>query len=274
MLLLLFGWLTSKAPGVWSLLVGLAVAIPAVAPLFERSARYLHGSIRGWRGAFDEVVRAAVMLAFLPHQAWLSMDAIVRVVYRRWISHHHLLEWQTTDSASRSQSALSSTMRHMLVVYGFAVALMIVMRVQNAFAPTAFFLGLWALSPLLMHWLSRPARDSRRHRFEIGSNAFLRIVARRTWRYFDDLVGPSMNWLPPDNSQLALHIEVAPRTSPTNIGLWLTSALAARDFGYLTPDDFWRRCSQTMTTLDRLERYEGHLLNWYDTRTLAPLDPR
>ena len=83
-----------------------------------------------------------------------------------------------------------------------------------------------------------------------------------------------MNWLPPDNSQLALHVEVAPRTSPTNIGLWLTSALAARDFGYLTPDDFWRRCSQTMATLDRLERYEGHLLNWYDTQTLEPLEPR
>jgi len=107
MLLLLFGWLTSKAPGVWSLLVGLAVAIPAVAPLFERSARYLHGSIRGWRGAFDEVVRAAVLLAFLPHQAWLSVDAIVRVTYRRWISRHHLLEWQTTDSAARNQSQLS-----------------------------------------------------------------------------------------------------------------------------------------------------------------------
>ena len=83
-----------------------------------------------------------------------------------------------------------------------------------------------------------------------------------------------MNWLPPDNSQLALRIEVAQRTSPTNIGLWLTSALAARDFGYLTPDDFWRRCSQTMTTLERLERYEGHLLNWYDTRTLRRLEPR
>jgi len=99
-------------------------------------------------------------------------------------------------------------------------------------------------------------------------------MARRTWRYFDDLVGPAMNWLPPDNSQLSLHIEVAPRTSPTNIGLWLTSALAARDFGYLTPDDFWRRCSQTMTTLERLERYEGHLLNWYNIETLAPLEPR
>ena len=137
---------------------------------------------------------------------------------------------------------------------------------------TAFFLGLWALLPLLMHWLTRPApRLSHAIVFEIGNNAFLRGMARRTWRFFDDLVGPTMNWLPPDNSQLALRVEVAHRTSPTNIGLWLTSALAARDFGYLTPDDFWRRCSQTIDTLERLERYEGHLLNWYDTQNAGAL---
>ena len=29
-----------------------------------------------------------------------------------------------------------------------------------------------------------------------------------------------------------------------------------------------------MATLERLERYEGHLLNWYDTQTLEPLTPR
>ena len=67
---------------------------------------------------------------------------------------------------------------------------------------------------------------------------------------------------------------MAQRTSPTNIGLWLTAALAARDFGYLTADEFCMRCSNTMETLSRMERYEGHLLNWYDTRTLEPLNPR
>ncbi len=29
-----------------------------------------------------------------------------------------------------------------------------------------------------------------------------------------------------------------------------------------------------METIGRLERYEGHLLNWYDIQTLAPLEPR
>ena len=67
--LLLFGWLISAAPGVWSLVVGLAVVIPALAPLLDRLARRLQGTVSGWRGAADELVRAAVMIAFLPHEA-------------------------------------------------------------------------------------------------------------------------------------------------------------------------------------------------------------
>ncbi len=55
--------------------------------------------MRGWQGAADELIRAVVMIAFLPHQAWLSVDAIVRVAYRRFVSRRHLLEWQTAESA-------------------------------------------------------------------------------------------------------------------------------------------------------------------------------
>lgn len=270
LLLLVVGWLTSEAPGVWSLVVGLAVAIPAVAPLFDRFARLVQGAVQGWRGAFDEVIRTAAMLAFLPHQAWLAWDAIGRALYRRWISHRHMLEWQTADNA-RAHSHFNSTLRQMLVVSSFSLLMMIATAIEGAFAPTAFFLALWALSPALMQWLSHPNRNLERLRFERANAPYLRTVARRTWRFFDDLVGPQLNWLPPDNTQLHLHVEVAPRTSPTNIGMWLVSALAARDFGYLTPDDFWRRCSQTMETLDRLEHYEGHLLNWYNIETLKPL---
>jgi cyclic beta-1,2-glucan synthetase len=64
------------------------------------------------------------------------------------------------------------------------------------------------------------------------------------------------------------------RTSPTNIGLWMLSALAAHDFGYLTVDQVVDKLTHTMKTLGKLERYEGHLLNWYDIQTLTPLEPR
>ena len=275
LLLLLFGWLISAAPGAWSLVVGLAIVIPGFAPLLDRLARHIQGSVRGWQGAADELVRAVVMIAFLPHQAWLSVDAIARVAYRRFISRRHLLQWQTAESAGAQTDRHTRVIRrHMLIVSGLSVLLTMVLFVRHAFAPTSVFLALWVVSPALMRWLGRPVPLLKRDRISVEDKHFLRRLARRTWRYFDDLVNAGTNWLPPDNSQLALRVEVAQRTSPTNIGLWLTSALAGADFGYLTVTDFLNRCTQSMATLDRLERYEGHFLNWYNTSTLDPLTPR
>ncbi len=272
LLLLLFGWLASPAPGVWSLVIGAAIAILALAPLLDRLARHIQGEVEGWRGAADELVRSLVMIAFLPHQAWVSVDAIVRVLYRRFLSGRHLLEWQTAEATGAEvHRHVSTTMQQMLGITGFSVLLMIVLHDRGALWHTFIFLALWAASPALMRWLNSAAPLFRRDKIDLR---FLRHAARRTWRYFDDLVNEESNWLPPDNSQLVLRVEIAQRTSPTNIGLWLTSALAATDLGYLTVDRFLDRCTKTMETLHSLERYEGHLLNWYDTASRQPLLPR
>ncbi len=275
LLLLLMGWLLSAAPAVWTLVVGLAVAIPATAPLVERLARRLQGSAHRWQGAADDLIRAVVMAAFLPHQAWISVDAIARVFYRRTVSHRGLLEWQTAAHAKADAQRHTDLMwRQMLTIAALSLLLTILLLLKHEFAPTSIFVLLWAASPLLMRWLARPVVSAARKGLKTADILLLRILARRTWRFFDDLVGPESNWLPPDNTQLALRVEVAQRTSPTNIGLWLTGLLAARDFGYVTADEFCRRGSATMETLGRLERYEGHLLNWYDTQMLQPLLPR
>ncbi|MEO7143770.1 MAG: glycosyl transferase, partial [Bryobacteraceae bacterium] len=275
LLLLLLGWLISAAPGVWSLVVGVAVAIPAIAPLLDRVARRLQGAVRSWHGAGDEIARAVVTIALLPHQAWVTVDAIARVLYRRHVTHRNLLEWKTAEMAQASSGQhVSATPRQLLIAAAASAVLTIVLYVHGEFAPTGLFTALWIVSPAIVKWLAVPVPTRHQHRVTGADAMLLRNAARRTWRYFDDLVTPSTHWLPPDNSQLALRIEVAQRTSPTNIGLWLTSALAAFDLGYLTLDDFEYRCSQTMATLDRLEQYEGHLLNWYDTGTLEPLRPR
>ena len=102
----------------------------------------------------------------------------------------------------------------------------------------------------------------------------MRPIARETWRYFDDFVGPQTNWLPPDNYQEALNVEIAQRTSPTNIGLWMLACVAAHDFGWLTLDEVAARNLETLKTLDELEKYEGHLLNWYHSGTAEALRPR
>jgi len=102
---------------------------------------------------------------------------------------------------------------------------------------------------------------------------FLRNIARRTWRYFLDFVNEESSWLPPDNYQVSHKNQLAMRTSPTNIGLYLVSVVSAHDFGYLTVDEVAQMLANTMETIGKLERHEGHLFNWYDIQTLEPLKP-
>ncbi|HXA51240.1 MAG TPA: glucoamylase family protein, partial [Candidatus Acidoferrum sp.] len=276
-LLLVAGSLVSRGPGVWSLVVMLAVAIPAIVPVLDRIARRFEGSVLGWRGALDELARALVMIALLPHQAWLTADAIVRVIYRKKVSHRGLLEWQTAEAAHALASQHANTaMRQLRWIAGISAGMLIVMvRMHRGFHPMQPFLAMWISAPWLVQWLGhRLAPREKQYVAGQGDTLFLRGLARQTWRFFDDLMIADRHWLPPDNKQLALRIEVAERTSPTNIGLGLASTLAAFDLGYLSADAFAMRIARTMATVEKLERYEGHLLNWYDTRNLAPLPPR
>src|SRR6185295_3576541 len=154
------------------------------------------------------------------------------------------------------------------------VALTILARGGAALRVAAPFLLLWAAAPVIAYWLSVPAGPRVRPLTESG-RMLLRRTARKTWRYFEAFVTESDAWLPPDNYQEdADEPRLARRTSPTNIGMSLLSALAAHDLGYLSTDRLLRRLDLTLTTLEGLELYQGHFLNWYDTSTLAPLHPR
>ena len=96
----------------------------------------------------------------------------------------------------------------------------------------------------------------------------LDVAARKTWRYFETFAGAEDHWLPPDNFQEVPEPRVAHRTSPTNIGLGLLATLAAHDLGFIDADELVERTrARRSTTIEGLERHEGHLLNWYDTQT-------
>ena len=103
--------------------------------------------------------------------------------------------------------------------------------------------------------------------------SFLRVIARRTWHFFDTFVTAQENWLPPDNFQENPNPVIATRTSPTNMGLALLANLAARDFGYLSTGRLIQRTHDAFATMQKLERHRGHFYNWYETRTLQPLHP-
>ena len=103
---------------------------------------------------------------------------------------------------------------------------------------------------------------------------FLRDNARRIWAYYEDFVNEENNYLAPDNFQEKPYKGVAYRTSPTNIGMGLTSNLVAYDLGYLHFGEVVQRLELILKGMNSLEKYKGHYLNWYDTRSCAPLWPR
>src|SRR4030095_8607436 len=128
-------------------------------------------------------------------------------------------------------------------------------------------------SPKIAERVSRPRR-SRAETLDAEERRFLRRVARRTWLFFETFVGPNDHWPPPDNFQEEPLGEIAHRTSPTNVGMMLMSSLTAWDLGYVGTPELAARLQDSLATLGRLERYRGHLLNWYDTRSLDALEPR
>ncbi len=278
LLLLVLSWTWRAAPAAASVLVALVPIVPLLLQIVDRAIARWRGDTQAWREANSDLNRAVVIAAFLPHQAYLSVDAILRVLYRLRVSKKNLLEWQTAEVSDQAARLHMDPYRaHFFMIYGVSAAFSLALELRGSFWEPAWspYLVLWISAPAVQYWIRSQRRSVRlAGRIEGVDQRFLRRMARETWRYFDDLVGPEHNWLPPDNSQEALNIEVAHRTSPTNIGLWLLSAASARDFGYLTPSGLEERCRSTMDTLAKLETCEGHLLNWYDTRTLLPLPPR
>ena len=127
-------------------------------------------------------------------------------------------------------------------------------------------IALWLLSPVIAYMTGRPLTHERQP-LGPAERAALRKIARKTWRFFEDLLAPGDHWLVPDNYQEDRDELVAHRTSPTNIGLQLIATLAAYDFGYISFSGVVDRLEPTFATLLDLPRYRGHFYNWYDTRS-------
>ncbi len=268
------GWtaLALLAPAVPSLLglAGLAAAMPRRRP--ERTLlgaqRLFREQARGW----------LLLLAFLPHEAYVAVDAIARTLFRMFVTRRRLLEWTTAAHASAELArghVRPRTWQEMLAapLVALGLGLAILLQRPAALPVAAPFLLAWLVAPEFAYRLSLPVRR-RRESLPARDQAWLRALARRTWLFFETFVGPDDHWLPPDNYQEQPGGVIAHRTSPTNIGMLLVATIGAWDLGYLGRNSLRARMTSALGSLDRLERYRGHLLNWYDTRTLAALEPR
>ncbi|PYJ50820.1 MAG: hypothetical protein DME83_08700, partial [Verrucomicrobia bacterium] len=275
--LLLAGWLFTPAPLLWSGLIAGLMLWPVLNSLLGLLFHPPPPGTRFWRDPRDRLLRSMFAVIFLADYAGMALDAIARVAYRRITSHRLMLEWETALDAH--QRAGSQQLQFVLSRLWIPAACVLLFAAAAWRGPTAMvavgpFLLLSALFPVAVMVIDRPAKSWRGGILTANDRRFLRTAARRTWRYFDDFVGPQTSWLPPDNVQETPKREIFLRTSPTNIGLWMLATVAANDFGYITIDDLVARNLGTLETLGKLERFEGHLFNWYDLSTLEPLHPR
>ncbi|MBP1705281.1 MAG: glycosyl transferase [Chloroflexi bacterium] len=215
-------------------------------------------------------------LTFLAYQAWLMVDAILRTLGRLYVTRRNLLEWVTAAQAKASGDLdLAAFYRQMAGGVAIAAVLgALVLAVKPGAAWIAApFVVLWLLSPVVARRISQLPERSATEQLSATDVRTLRQTARRTWRFFETFVGPEDHGLPPDNYQDDPGPVIAHRTSPTNIGLYLLATVTARDLGWIGTLEMVERLEATLATVGSLERFRGHLYNWYDTRDLHQLEP-
>ena len=280
---LVAGWLLPQSAALlWTGFIVLTIAVPALLPIFaaivpRRAGVNARSHLRALR---NDLWLAGSLIAFqvifLAHQAWLMTDAISRTLFRLFVSRRNLLQWVTAAQTSlRPQLHLESAYRRMWkgpAIALIAAVLIAYLRPQLWWLPTPFVL-LWVASPAIAVWISLSPLVAGRLTVTASDARALRLIARRTWRYFETFVTAADQMLPPDNFQEDPKAVLAHRTSPTNLGLYLLSAVCARDFGWAGTAETVERLEATLATMNRLQRYRGHFYNWYDTQDLRPLDP-
>jgi cyclic beta-1,2-glucan synthetase len=278
--LLGWAWLNPLGALLWQMLLifSLFVAptlslingiIPRTSDIVARA--HLHTVLTDIRGANAQV---ALRIVFIADMAWVMADAIVRSVYRLLVSRKLMLQWRT--AASAQAVAQKTILGHYRVMWhapalGVIAVFLAALPGDSAYLVGIPFALLWILSPAVAWYVSQSAETEDRLDVPEQVASDLRKIARRTWRYFDQFVIPSQHFLPPDNVQQTPHAVVAIRTSPTNVGVYLLSVVSARHFGWISFENAVTRIEQTLATVDRLEKYRGHLFNWYHTDTLKPL---
>jgi len=283
-LILIGGWtLPFAAPVIWTTFVLACIAVPPLLPVLTGLIPHRRGiSKRSHaRAVGTDLVLAAshvgLTVTLLADQAWLMADAIVRTLLRVYVTRRKLLEWVTAAQAkSGFDLSLRSFYRRMngTVALAATVAILVAFQPPEVWPMAAPFALLWALSPMVAYWISLPPGVAAAQPLSEDDVRTLRLTARRTWRFFETFVGPVDHALPPDNFQETPTPVLAHRTSPTNLGLYLLSIMAAHDFGWIGTVAAVERLELTLGTMNGLERFRGHFYNWYDTRDLRPLDPK
>ena len=240
-----------------------ALGHPIVHPADAR-VRYHSSVLPGLAAA---VVQTVLRLILLPWEAVLNTSAIVTALWRMTVSHRNLLQWQTAAQRAAKRDGLGAYLRALWP----ASALGLLTAVLTP-SPTGLAAGIvWTLSPFVLAALGAPNADAPAQLSRAAQRELLGW-AKATWHYFETFCTAGEHYLPPDNVQTQPPTGTAHRTSPTNMGFALLSALGAHALGVDNGRGL-ALAEQMLTTMEQLPRWNRHFYNWYHTCTLRPMPP-
>ena len=240
-----------------------ALGHPIVHPADAR-VRYHSSVLPGLAAA---VVQTVLRLILLPWEAVLNASAIVTALWRMTVSHQDLLQWQTAAQRAGKRDGPAAYLRALWP----ASALGLLTAVLTP-SPTGLAAGIvWTLSPFVLAALGAPNADAPAQLSRAAQRELLGW-AKATWQYFETFCTAGEHDLPPDNVQTQPPTGTAHRTSPTNMGFALLSALGAHALGVDNGRGL-ALAERMLTTMEQLPRWNGHFYNWYHTCTLRPMPP-
>jgi len=219
------------------------------------------------RGVGGSLLQTGLRLALLPYEAYICFTAAVTALWRTAVSHRGLLNW---TPASANEGKRQPLQRYFVAMWFSPAAAMTTAALSRSVMGIVSGI-LWFFAPVIAMTVSKPL--VLRRAVSESDRKYLMQCAKKIWSFFEDFCTPEDHFLPPDNWQERPPVGLAHRTSPTNIGLCLLSCLSAVDLGITRPEKALGIIENILATLRRMPKWNGHLYNWYDTRTLKPLHP-
>lgn len=280
-LLILFAGLSHANWILWTGIAFLSLAMPMILyfcdALLAKGFMFIGEKVSSnvYYGARGYLYQLTLKIIFLPYTAYMSTDAIIRGIARS-ITKRKTLEWVTADDKDKETGdGLKFHYIKMFpsVIIGILCVVLTKFTAMEYIGQSIILCVIWAAAPLIACYSGYALNDGE-YKITEDNRHTLMEIAERIWRFFDRLMNEGDNFLPPDNIQIQPYKGVAHRTSPTNIGLGMVAIICARDLGFLSNEEAALRLEKTLDTIEKLEKWQGHLYNWYNTRTLAPLKPR
>ncbi len=230
---------------------------------------------------FDaDLLTMSLNLINLPYTAYMCLDAFSKSLFRMIFSKRHLLEWTTADSLDK-KTKKSVMYYYLSMIINVIVGLFVILYPSpNIYGNIGLIIykdsiGIFfLLGPLFSYLLGKNYLLNRRKRLTPSQDKEILEIGKRTWNFFDTLMTKTNNYLPTDNFQSSRRNKIVSRTSSTNIGFGILAIIDAYDLKYITYEELIEKLTNIYRTIDSLEKWHGHLYNWYNIKTLEPLRPR